>query len=94
MEITETTQDCSLRELKEETGVSGRIIELIGVYDAPDRDPRHTVCISYLVKVVGKTKIKADDDARDVKWFPLNKLPLLAFDHREQLKDVIKLLDK
>ncbi|MCK4588328.1 NUDIX hydrolase [Candidatus Woesebacteria bacterium] len=94
VETTETTKDACLRELEEETGVSGKIIRLIGVYDAPGRDPRHTVCVSYLVKVVGEIDIKADDDARDVKWFPLNKLPRLAFDHKEQLKDAIKFLNK
>ena len=94
VEVTETTKNTCLRELKEETGLLGRIIKLVGVYDAPDRDPRHTVCVSYLVKVAREAEIKADDDVRDVRWFPLNKLPRLAFDHKEQLKDTIKLLDK
>ena len=94
VDITEDTRTASLRELKEETEISGEVVELIGIYDAPDRDPRHTVCVSYLVKVVGEIDIKADGDARDVKWFSLNKLPRLAFDHGEQIRDAIKLLDK
>lgn len=94
VEITEDTKTTCLRELKEETGISGEIVELIGVYDAPDRDPRHTVNISYLVRTVGKMKVEARDDVKDAQWFPLDDLPPLAFGHGEQIKNAIKLLDR
>lgn len=95
VEITETTQDGCLRELKEEAGVSGRIVSLVGVYDTPDRDPRHTVCISYLVEVAGRVSIKAGDDARKVDWFSLDELPeQIAFDHREQIQAAKQLYNK
>lgn len=72
-----------------------RIVGLVGVYDTPDRDPRHTVCISYLVEVVGRASIKAGDDAKKVAWFSLDELPeQIAFDHREQIQAAKQLYNK
>lgn len=82
-----------MRELSEEAGVEGKIVELIGVYDDLKRDPvRRTVCVSYLVRLKEKVFLNAGDDAGEVKWFSLKKLPKMAFDHRKQLRDAFKLV--
>lgn len=91
VDINESTSACALRELKEETGLSGEIVQLVGVYDAPDRDPRHTVNIAYLVKPKKTVALKASDDATDARWFPISSLPKLAFDHAEIIKDTLLL---
>jgi len=36
-------------------------------------------------------EIKAGDDAIDYKWFDLENLPDMAFDHKEILTDVLLL---
>lgn len=79
----ETLTTAALRELKEETGLV--ISELEQLYTAgdPGRDPRGwTVSVAFLARVEAKKlKAKAGDDAAAVKWFRLDSLPSMAFDH-------------
>ena len=85
---------CAVRELEEETGlrVSEKDIRLIGVYSAPGRDPRgRTVTAAYFVRVGNETAM-AGDDAAEVRWWPLNALPELAFDHDVILEDAKRVL--
>lgn len=78
------------RELKEETGIEypQGWFKLVGVYDEPGRDPRgRMVSYVYLLEALSKPEATALDDAKDVKWFKLNDLPLLAFDHYFMIED-------
>lgn len=87
----ETTEECALRELNEETGLNGQINRLFKVYSRPDidEDGRQNVGIFYLVNASGA--VKAGDDAAQVEWFDLDKLPAkIAFNHREVIHDYIK----
>lgn len=80
VEIGETTEEATVREVYEETGLSIKIIKLLGVYSDPLRDPRgHTVSVCYLVS--GEGDPKADSDAEDIGFFEVADLPQLAFDH-------------
>ena len=49
----------------------------------PGRDPRGwTVTVAFLAQTdAADVKPTASDDAADVKWFLLSRLPKLAFDH-------------
>ena len=88
VEVGERTEDACRRELMEETGLRGDIVELLGVYSDPNRDPRgHTVTVAYVLKVSGIVAIAAGDDAAEARWFALDKLPPLAFDHEKILAD-------
>ena len=69
--------------------MTAKKVILLGVYSNPKRDPRQTISIAYVVYATGKPK--AGDDASDAKWFPLNKLPKLAFDHAQMIRDYKKL---
>jgi 8-oxo-dGTP diphosphatase len=90
----ETLEAAALRELKEETGVSDVFIEQLFTFGTPGRDPRgRVVTIAFYALInLGEHKIGADTDAADVKWFPINKLPQLAFDHAEILEMAINRL--
>ncbi len=82
------------REVQEETGLAVAVDRLVGVYSAPDRDPRgHTVSVAYLVHRVGGTLAGADD-ADDARFFRFDALPPLAFDHAQILADARALLAK
>lgn len=90
MEMGETTLDCALRELQEETNLEVEEVTMIGVYDAIDRDPRHrTISLAYLALVEPEAMqhASAGDDAADHCWFPIDELPPLAFDHDQILAD-------
>ncbi|RLF60873.1 MAG: ADP-ribose pyrophosphatase [Thermoplasmata archaeon] len=90
VEYGERVEDAVKREVKEETGLDVKIKRLFGVYSDPDRDPRgHTVSIVFVLEIVGGD-LRGGDDASDARFFPLNSLPDLAFDHRKILDDFVR----
>ena len=91
VEYGETVEQAVLREVKEETGIDAEIKKLVGVYSDPRRDPRgHTISIAFLLAARGAATAAAGDDAIDAKFFDLDNLPLLAFDHDKIIKDAIQ----
>ena len=92
MEMDETTEQCAIRELEEETGLTLTNITQVGAYSKVDRDPRgRTITIAYLAVVDTPLAVVAQDDAAKAEWFPINALPSLAFDHDEIMADAIGL---
>lgn len=88
----ERVEDAALRELREETGIEGRIVRLVGVYSRPDRDPRgHCVSAVYLVAVAGQQP-KAGDDAAEARFVENYRALRLAFDHDEIVADALALI--
>lgn len=93
VEPDETVEAGALRELMEETGVTGVRVEQFGAYGDPGRDPRgRTVAVVYWARVLRKPEIQAGDDAAAAGWFSLNRLPPLAFDHAKIAQDVMRRL--
>ena len=95
MNMEETAEECAVRELKEETGLTVNRIRQIGAYSKVDRDPRgRTVSIAYLAIVDAPTAVSGMDDAAKAAWFPLSSLPDLAFDHQDIMTDAIAFFNK
>ena len=93
MNMDETTEQCAVRELEEETGLKVSKIQQIGAYSKVDRDPRgRTITVAYLAIIDKPETVFGLDDAAKAQWFPISNLPKLAFDHEEIMKDAIKLL--
>ena len=89
----EDPQNAVLRELLEETGISGSNPELMGVLGSPGRDPRkHCVGLFYRVDVDTGTIPVAGDDAVDSSWVRLSVLNSgnVAGDHI----DIIEMIRK
>lgn len=95
-EMNELLLDAAKRELFEETGLSNVNLFQLGAYDAIDRDPRdRNISVAfYGVTQVNNSSLMAGDDASEAKWFELNKLPPLAFDHKMIIEDAINRLNK
>jgi 8-oxo-dGTP diphosphatase len=90
IEYGEKTEDAVLREIFEETGLETKIKELVGVYSDPNRDPRgHTISIVYILDEIGG-KLISGDDASDAKYYNIDDLPDLSFDHDVIIKDVLR----
>ena len=86
--MDETTEQCAIRELEEETGLKVTDLHQIGAYSKIDRDPRgRTITVAYLAIVDSPAPVKGQDDAAKAEWFPITDLPHLAFDHYDIMKD-------
>ena len=95
LNMDETVQECARRELEEETGLVVQDIPLVGVYSRLGRDPRgHTVTPAFLSIMDYPLDVCGGDDAAQAQWFPLNQLPVLAFDHGEIISDAMRLFSQ
>ncbi|AFZ35864.1 NUDIX hydrolase [Stanieria cyanosphaera PCC 7437] len=81
------------RELEEETGLNlVKMKRLVGVYSAPDRDPRiHSISILIEAEAKGQLEVRDKLEISEVKAFLPEDLPLgnLSHDHDRQLKDYL-----
>lgn len=79
------------RELAEETGLDlVKIRRLVGVYSAPDRDPRiHSICVVVEAEVQGKMEVQDTLEVIEIQAFTPTSLPpgQLSHDHTQQLQD-------
>ncbi len=93
VDMDEDLEPAALRELQEETGISGVSIDQFRTYGGIDRDPRHrTISVVYLGLVKSELPCTGMDDAADAKWFDIENLPALAFDHSSILTDILRKL--
>ena len=88
----DTIEATARRELKEETGVDDVGLEELCTASKKGRDPRGRTVTVVFAALVDRTKInaKGDDDAKEARWYGLDALPPLAFDHGEILQKAIK----
>ncbi|MFD0931178.1 NUDIX domain-containing protein [Psychroflexus salinarum] len=78
------------RELKEETNLDLSLdqFRFLSFYDKPNRDPRsRTITFAFVAEIENRIEVKGDDDADEAKWFNIQNLPKLAFDHLKIIKD-------
>lgn len=95
MDMDETTEECAIRELEEETGLVVGHVQQIGAYSKVDRAPRgRTITVAHLALIDSPVPIKGQDDAASAQWFPLSTLPPLAFDHAEIMRDAVERLSE
>ena len=95
MNMDETTEQCAIRELEEETGLQVSMLHQIGAYSKVDRDPRgRTITVAYLAIIDKPVSVTGQDDAAKAQWFPIDTLPPLAFDHEEIMRDAINAYKK
>ena len=95
LNMDETTEQCAIRELEEETGMKVSVLHQIGSYSKVDRDPRgRTITVAYLAVIDKPAEVTGQDDAAKAKWFPIDALPSLAFDHEDIMRDAIVLYNQ
>ncbi len=91
VDIDEELMDAAKRELKEETNLSINNLYQFKTYGTLERDPRgRTISIVHWgIILEANSKARGGDDAKEAKWFLLEKLPNLAFDHENIIEDAI-----
>lgn len=91
----DTIEQCAIRELQEETGVTVDMadLELTKVSSGKGRDPRGWI-VSVAYKVVLKEDVKplANSDVILCKWYDIDQLPTLnlAFDHEQIIAEALR----
>jgi 8-oxo-dGTP diphosphatase len=88
----EDIETAARRELQEETGLTlTKMGRLVGIYSAPQRDPRfHSVCVALEAWVEGAFGAIDVDEVLEVQAFELTALPQpLSHDHQRQLQDYL-----
>jgi len=93
----EPTHSAAYRELFEETGIQADALRYVGVYAAPDRDPRgRYVDFAYTQIIHGTPDPAAADDATEARWMPLaealSAYTHLAFDHGRIIAEALNTL--
>lgn len=88
LNMDETVEEGAHRELYEETGVKDVYMEQLQVFSDVHRDPRERVITVAFYALVNTTdyQIIGGDDAARAKWFPIDVIPALAFDHEQILR--------
>ena len=82
MELYETIEETAIRELKEETGISAKQLELVTVlsgkeyyFEYPNGDKMCTVIVLFKVlNYTGNIKV-SDNESKELRFFSLSNLP-------------------
>ncbi len=86
MKIEESLEKAAYRELGEETGLRDACLEQLYIYGDPQCDLRgRVVAVSYFALIPADIPLltEASDEISETDWFPVDEIPLLAFDHAE-----------
>jgi len=87
----ETVESAAIRELQEETSLRANLVQILGVYSDPKRDPRGQRITTVFIGDCETEDIpKAADDAKTAEWINVDDLlgkKGIAFDHRLILED-------
>jgi 8-oxo-dGTP diphosphatase len=84
----ETCEQAAVRELREKTGVRDVFLEQLYTFSEPKRDPAgRVVSVAYLVLVPSEgLELRTPEKYAGIGWFPVTRLPPLAFDHAEMVR--------
>lgn len=89
IEIDETPEKACIRELREETGLEGRIVRLVGVYSQESSKYKNVIIAGYEVEAKGIPHPGSDSES--VRFFLPDELPQIAFSsHLKMIKDGIE----
>ncbi len=89
MKMNESAEQCALRELHEETGLRVNYIKQFHTFTAINRDPRERVITIAYYALVRMEEVTGADDASEARWFTLDEVPSLAFDHDHILRTAL-----
>ncbi|NQU33453.1 MAG: NUDIX hydrolase [Bacteroidetes bacterium] len=86
-ETGETIHEACLREVKEETGIEGFVTGLIDADSTENYFYGDLIFHTFEVEQIGGV-IQAGDDAKEIKFFSIYELPVLAFHSNKKAIDI------
>ena len=83
----ESLDEAANRILKQLTGLEDVFMEQMRVFSEPDRDPvERTIAVAYVALIdIHKYELQLSEDFH-ARWFRLNELPNLIFDHEKMVE--------
>lgn len=85
MELDESGEECALREMLEETGLTGTGARLLGVRTSRSMDKGSVLVLGYVIEGYEGTLL-ADSDVSDLRFFGREERPAVPFEaHRALL---------
>lgn len=88
----ETTKEAIAREIKEETGWEVDQVELLSIYDNPDRpaEDRQNISFNFMCRALKQTGV-SDHEVTALEWVNLSdpRIQSLAFDHTKVIKEFL-----
>lgn len=90
LRMNETAEECAKRELKEETGLELTKVRELGSFSGVNRDPRERVISIAFYSLARHSAVRGGDDASKAKWWAVDDIPQLAFDHDYILRQAMK----
>lgn len=89
LELREQPAEGALRELKEETGLTGCLTHFLGAIATPGAIYSGLLVLGYAAEI-DSGELKPGDDASAAAWFTPQKLPEIAFDsHAEFIRRLL-----
>lgn len=84
----ESVDEAARRHLLAKAGVKDVHLEQLYTFGQVDRDPfGRVVSVAYFALIpISGVRLKTTKEYADVAWFPVKKLPNLAYDHRQVIK--------
>ena len=94
IKVSESTDEAAERILFEKTGLKNLYLEQLYTFGKTSRDPfGRVVSVAYFALMSHiDSNLKTTEEYGGVEWFPVDKLPALAYDHKEILSTAIKRL--
>jgi ADP-ribose pyrophosphatase YjhB (NUDIX family) len=82
----ETVERAAAREVADKTDLRGFWFEQVYTFSAPDRDARgRCVSVLHMTLIPPTSQLRTTDKYSAIGWFPISRLPPLAFDHRDMV---------
>lgn len=90
--IDESVDDAATRYLFTQTGLKNVYLEQLYTFGEVDRDVLgRVVSVAYFALIPsGGVNLKTTSEYDGVDWFPVKKLPTLAYDHKDMIDVAIK----
>ncbi len=89
----ETVEQAAVRELREKAGINEVYLEQLYTFSEPERDPgARCISVAHMALIGPDVQLRTTDKYSGIGWFPVTRLPPLAFDHKQIAAYAIKRL--